>query len=55
MATGVAPRTARIFQSIFSEGRFTPLEEALRILTRGADRGMLEKAIAKIGEGSPTE
>ena len=42
-------------EPIFSEARFTPLEEALRILTHEADRGLLEKAIAKIREGSRTE
>jgi ADP-ribose pyrophosphatase YjhB (NUDIX family) len=36
-------------EPIFSEARFVGLSEALRMLTHDADRGILEKAIERLG------
>ena len=40
-------------EPIFSEARFVSLDEALRLLTHDADRGILEKAIERLGAGRP--
>lgn len=36
-------------EPIFAEARFVNLDEALRLLTHDADRGILEKAIERLG------
>ena len=38
-------------EPIFAEARFVGLDEALRLLTHDADRGLLEKAIERLGAG----
>jgi 8-oxo-dGTP pyrophosphatase MutT (NUDIX family) len=38
-------------EPIFAEARFVNLEEALRLLTHDADRGILEKAIERLETG----
>jgi len=38
-------------EPIFAEARFVGLDEALRLLTHDADRGILEKAIERLGAG----
>jgi bis(5'-nucleosidyl)-tetraphosphatase len=38
-------------EPIFAEARFASLEEALRLLTHDADRGILEKAIERLDAG----
>ena len=41
-------------EPIFAEAKFVSLDEASRLLTHEADRGILEKAIDRLGAG-PTE
>jgi len=38
-------------EPIFAEARFMSLDEALRLVTHDADRGILEKAIERLGAG----
>jgi 8-oxo-dGTP pyrophosphatase MutT (NUDIX family) len=38
-------------EPIFAEARFVGLDESLRLLTHSADRGILEKAIERLGAG----
>ena len=38
-------------EPIFAEAKFVDLDEGLRLLTHDADRGILEKAIERLGKG----